>query len=63
VKNAFLHGDLAEQVYMKQLLRFITWGENVVCYLHKALYGLKQSAYAWFGIFNDAVIKFELKQC
>ncbi|XP_039158784.1 uncharacterized protein LOC120288727 [Eucalyptus grandis] len=63
IKNAFLHGDLAEEVYMEQPPGFVAQGENLVCHLHKALYGLKQSPRAWFGKFSDAVIKFGLKRC
>ena len=33
-----------------------------MCRLHKAIYGLKQSTRAWFGKFNEAVLKFGL-QC
>ncbi|KAJ9673153.1 hypothetical protein PVL29_026432 [Vitis rotundifolia] len=44
IKNAFLHGDLEEEVYMEQPLGFVAQGEyEKVCYLKKALYGLKQS--------------------
>ncbi|KAL9250699.1 Retrovirus-related Pol polyprotein from transposon RE1-like protein [Drosera capensis] len=55
IKNAFLHGDLAETVYMFQPPRYETAGENHVCCLRKSLYGLKQSPRAWFEKFNKVV--------
>ena len=56
IKNAFLHGDLSEEVYMMQPLRFVAQGEiDRVCRLRKSLYGLKQSPRAWFGKFREVI--------
>ena len=56
VKNAFLHGDLEEEVYMKAPPGYDgNLGKNKVCRLKKALYGLKQSPRAWFGRFTKVM--------
>ena len=48
VKNAFLHGDLDEEIYMNILRGFEGNIGNKVRKLKKALYELKQSPRAWF---------------
>ena len=54
IKNVFLHGDLAEEVYMEQPPGL----SGLVCRLRRSLYGLKQSPRAWFGRFSFVVQEF-----
>ncbi|RVX14649.1 Retrovirus-related Pol polyprotein from transposon RE1 [Vitis vinifera] len=59
IKNAFLHGDPAEEVYMEQPPGFVAQGESgLVCRLRRSLYGLKQSPRAWFSRFSSVVQEF-----
>ncbi|KAG8484033.1 hypothetical protein CXB51_023002 [Gossypium anomalum] len=51
VNNAFLNGDLTDDVYMQQPPGYEQTGPNgerLVCRLTKALYGLRQAPRAWF---------------
>jgi len=57
VKTAFLHGDLEEEIYMKQPDGFLIEGkEDHVWRLRKSLYGLKQVPRQWYK-------KFEFVMC
>ncbi|CAL9023670.1 unnamed protein product [Prunus brigantina] len=58
VKNAFLHGDLKEEIYMDPPPGIpVTSKEGMVYKLRKSLYGLKQSPRAWFGRFAASMRK------
>src|SRR6516165_7589582 len=59
IKNAFLHGELQEEIYMEQPPGFVAQGESgLVCKLRRSLYGLKQSPRAWFGRFSTVIQEF-----
>lgn len=59
VSNAFLHGDLIEEVFMSQPEGFVVPGaEHKVCKLKNALYSLKQAPRAWSQKLRSALISF-----
>jgi hypothetical protein len=44
VKTTFLHGDMEEEIYMKQPKAYVVKGKKeLVCKLKKSVYGFKQS--------------------
>jgi ATP-binding cassette subfamily B (MDR/TAP) protein 1 len=57
VNTTFLHGDLEEEIYMKQLEGFAVKGKKEMVYKMKnSLYGLKQSPRIWYEIFDTHIL-------
>lgn len=56
IKNAFVHGDLDETIYMHQPPRFVNKKfPHHVCHLRKAIYSLKQTPRVWNSRFTKYV--------
>ena len=63
MKIAFLHGELEEEIYMRQLERFIVLGkEECVCLLKRSLYDLKHSLRQWYKRFDSFMISHDFKR-
>nr|GEX11312.1 putative reverse transcriptase, RNA-dependent DNA polymerase, Gag-polypeptide of LTR copia-type [Tanacetum cinerariifolium] len=62
VNNAFLHGDLDEEVYMKIPKGFAKEGETRVCRFRKSLYGLKQASRNWYKKLTSFFLSLNFEQ-
>ena len=64
VKTAFLHGDLEEELYMRQPEGFIKEDrKNLVCRLKNSLYGLKQAPRQWYKKFDSFMSSHGFTRC
>jgi hypothetical protein len=64
VKSAFLNGELAETVFVKQAPGFVVKGaEHKVLRLRKALYGLRQAPRAWNAKLDATMAELDFTRC
>ena len=62
VHNAFLHGELDEEVYMQMPPGFKSPTPSKVCRLRKSLYGLRQAPRCLFAKLATALTSYGFKQ-
>ena len=62
VKSSFLHGDIHEEIYMKQPEGYIS-DPSLVCKLKNSLYGLKQAPREWYSKMDAFLLSQNLQRC
>jgi hypothetical protein len=62
MKNAFLHRDISEEIYMEHPQGFMQ-DSSLVCRLKKSLYGLKQASRAWYAKMESYLLSHNFVHC
>ncbi|XP_050878760.1 uncharacterized protein LOC127082569 [Lathyrus oleraceus] len=63
VSNAFLHGELDEEVYMEIPPSYKVFDKEMMCRLRKSLYGLRQASRNWYSKLSQALVKYGFQEC
>ena len=62
VMSASLHGDLEEEIYMRQPKGY-TKDSSLVCRLRKSLYGMKQVQREWYAKMDAFLLSQRFERC
>ena len=62
VKTVFIHGEIHEEIYMKNPEGFIH-APSLFFRLNKSLYGLKQAPKAWYSKMENFLLSLGFERC
>ena len=62
VKNAFLHGDISEEIYMENIQGYMK-DSCLVCRLKKSFYGLKKALREWYAKMDSYLLSQNFVHC